>query len=104
MSPFSAAIDAIFADPNMAAEVLWLPLGVAPGQPVRVVTRSPDTIREFGAAQLSQPGMTLDVRVSEVAEMTTQDRFVIDGVYYQVQGRPQRDRERLTWSVDLREV
>jgi hypothetical protein len=104
MTVFSAAIDAIFADPNMAAEVLWLPLGVPPGQPVRAVTRSPDTIREFGAAQLSQPGMTMDVRVAEVPEMSAQDRFVINGAYYQVQGRPSRDSRRLIWSVDLREV
>jgi hypothetical protein len=105
MNAFSAAIDVIFADQNVAADADWFTDGhmFAP-RAIRVVARAPDTIRDFGQARLSQPGMTIDVRVSELPEPSEQDRVEIGGVLYQVQGDPQRDSRRLVWSIDLREI
>jgi hypothetical protein len=104
MTAFSAAIDAIFADPNMAADALFYATGVAPAVTVRVIRKAPDDIREFGQSRISQPTTTIDVRVSEIPTMTEAARFQIAGAMHQVQGVPQRDRLQLVWTVDLRAV
>lgn len=104
MNAFSAAIDAIFADPNMAADALWLQGGASPGVPVRVVFRAPDEVTEFGAARIQQATTTIDVRVSDVTKPTVSDRFSIGGEFFTVQGTPRRDVRRLMWTVDLRPV
>lgn len=104
MNAFSAAIDTIFADPNMAADAFWLEGGAWPGVPVRVVLRAPDEITEFGAARIQQPTTSIDVRIADVAKPTTSDRFSINGEFFTVQGTPRRDVRRLMWTVDLRPV
>jgi hypothetical protein len=40
--------------------------------------------------------------VSEVATPRPDDRLVIDGEAFVVQGEPLRDRERLVWTLDTR--
>jgi hypothetical protein len=102
MNAFSAAIDALFLDANLAADALWLASGVAPGVPVRVMRQQPDDLQEFGQARISQPTLVLDVRVSEVATPQTGDLIHIGTERFMVQGVPQRDRERLIWTIDTR--
>lgn len=104
MDAFSAAIDAIFADPNMAADALWLEGGAWPGVPVRVVLRSPDEITEFGPARIQQPTTSIDVRIADVTKPTTSDRVSIGGEFFTIQGAPRRDLRRLIWTCDLRPV
>lgn len=95
-SAFSAAIDMIFNDPNMAADALWQ------GNPVKVMRRSPDGIRDFGQGRISSATTVVDVRVSEVALPAKGDQVSIGAEHFIVQGTPQRDMERLVWSCDLR--
>jgi hypothetical protein len=100
-SAFVAAVDLLFADPNMAQAAIYEP---ADGEPfaVRVVARRADSVADFGEARLWSETSSFDVRVSEVPEPRPRDRLVIDGETHALQGEPVRDRERLVWTVDLR--
>lgn len=104
MSTFAAAIELIFADPNMAADALWLPAGVPPGQPVRVIRRAQDEVTDYGGARIWSETSRVDVRVSDVPAPAPGDVVEIAGERFTVQGEPLRDREQLVWAVDLRAV
>jgi hypothetical protein len=101
MTVFAAAVDALFADPNLGLAATYEP---ADGDtfPVRAIARRADAITEFGEARLWSETTRFDVRVSEVAAPRPGDRVVIDGTAYSVQGEPVRDRERLVWTLDTR--
>ena len=101
MSAFSAAVDVLFADPNLSTPALYQQSGVGVEHQIRVMRRNPDRIVEFGAARLVSDSVVLDVRVSDCPELAAGDRFEIAGEILTVQGTPQRDRERLVWTVDL---
>lgn len=104
MTAFSAAIDAIFADPNMAADATYLPITGGAAVAVRLISRRPDEAVEYGGSTLVTPTALYDVRTSDVAELRKGDCFDIDGVRYEVQAKPRRDRERLTWTFGVIEV
>lgn len=101
MTAFAAAVDALFADPNLGRAAMYAP---ADGDafPVRVIARRADAITEFGEARLWSETTRFDLRVSEVAAPRPGDRLAIDGATYIVQGEPARDRERLVWTLDTR--
>jgi hypothetical protein len=101
MSAFSAALDALFSDPNIARAAMYAP---ADGDAfvVRVVAHRADAITGFGEAQLWSETTRLDVRVAEVAAPRPGDRLMLDGETFVVQGEPVRERERLVWTLDLR--
>jgi hypothetical protein len=101
MSAFSAALDALFGDPNLAHAATYEP---ADGDsfPVRVIARRADSITEFGGGRLWSETTRLDLRVAEVASPRPGDRIVIDGEAFVVQGEPVRDRERLVWTLEVR--
>lgn len=101
MTAFSAAIDAIFGDPNMAADAFFLASGVPPGVACRVIRRAPDVVMEFGQGRFRSATTTVDVRVSQVAAPRVGDVVTIGAESFTVQGEPVRDRERLVWSLDL---
>ena len=101
MNAVTVALDALFADGNIAREAVYTPEGGAP-QLVRVVTRRADDITSFGDARLWSETTRIDLRVVEVANPRPGDRVEIDGDAFLIQGEPVRDRERLVWTVDLR--
>lgn len=101
MTAFAAAVDALFADPNLGRAATYEPADGEPF-PVRVIARRADAITDFGEARLWSETTRFDVRVSEVAQPRPGDRIVIDGDTYIVQGEPVRDRERLVWTIDAR--
>ena len=102
MTAFPAAIDLIFADPNMAVDAQWLPGGALPGATIRAIRKAPDHLTSFGGAQVWSETVQVDVRVSEVPDPKPGDHLVIDGETFEIQGEPSRDRERLVWTLDLR--
>jgi hypothetical protein len=102
MTAFSAAIDVIFADPNVAADAVWRAQGLPPDVPCRVIRRSPDDLTDFGGARIRSETTRVDVRVSEIAAPVKGDRLTIGAEVFQVQGDPMRDTERLVWTLDLR--
>jgi hypothetical protein len=101
MSAFAAAVDALFADPNVAREASYEPADGDPF-PVRAIARRADASTDFGDARLWSETTRFDVRGSEVAAPRPGDRLVIDGEAFVIQGEPVRDRERLIWTVDTR--
>ena len=101
MTAFAAAIDDLFADPNIGRDAVYTPEGGVPVL-VRVVARRADAITDFGDARLWSETIRIDLRVAEVANPRPGDRIEIDGDAFLIQGEPARDRERLVWTVDLR--
>jgi hypothetical protein len=102
LTAFAAAIDALFADPNLAVDALYRADGADPSIPVRVIVRRPDGVGDFGETRIATETMTLDIRVSEIAQPAEGDTVDVDGVTYVVQGEPLRDRERLIWTIEAR--
>lgn len=101
MTAFAAIVDALFADPNLGREAVYIAYGGAPFL-VRIVSRQADAITDFGDARLWSETTRIDLRVADVANPRPGDRLEIDGDAFLIQGEPVRDRERLVWSVDLR--
>ncbi|CUH40375.1 hypothetical protein JSE7799_03107 [Jannaschia seosinensis] len=100
MMAVAMALDALFADGNVARDAVYTPEGGAPVL-VRAVARRPDDITTFGEARIWSETIRLDLRLVEVANPRPGDRIEIDGEAFLIQGEPLRDRERLVWTVDL---
>ena len=101
MTAFAAVLDALFADPNIGREAVYISDGGAPLL-VRVVSRRADAISDFGDARLWSETTRVDLRVAEITAPRPGDRLEMDGDAFLIQGEPVRDRERLVWTVDLR--
>src|SRR6188768_1122176 len=102
MSAFSATLDNLFGDPNIARPATYSPGAAGDAVPVRVIARRADAVTEFGGGRLWSETTRFDVRVAQVAEPRPGDRIAIDGETFVVQGEPMRDRERLVWTLDVR--
>ncbi len=100
MTAFAVAMDAIFADVNMAVDATWYPAGGAP-QPIRVIRKAPDEVTGFGSAQILSDTTNIDVRVSEMADPKPGDGIAIGAENLKIQGEPKRDRDRLLWTLEL---
>jgi len=101
ISAFASALDALFADPNIGRDAIYVADVGAPLL-VRVVARRADAVSDFGDARLWSETTRIDLRVAEVASPRPGERIEIDGDAFLIQGEPARDRERLVWTVDLR--
>lgn len=100
MNAFSAAIDAIFADPNMAADAVYRAGGLGAGVPCRVILTRPDLQSSFGDARINSETTMLDVRASEVTAPAAGDTITLGAEVLVIQGDPLRDRERLAWKCE----
>ena len=103
MTAFAAAMDALFADPSIGRDAVYIADGGVPAL-VRAVARRGDAISDFGDARLWSETTRIDLRVAEVPSPRPGDRIEIDGEAFLIQGEPVRDRERLVWTVDLRQA
>lgn len=101
MLVFAAAVDALFADPNIATEAVYTPAGGG-ALTVRVVARRPDEIVGFGDTRIHTATAMFDMRVSEVAAPAEDDRLDVGGETFVVQGEPVRDRDGLIWTLNTR--
>ena len=101
MSAFAAAVSALFADPNMGRDAVYIADGGAPVL-VRVVARRADSVTDFGDARLWSETTRVDLCVAEVPNPRPGDRIEIGEDAFLIQGEPVRDRERRVWTVDLR--
>lgn len=101
MSALAAAVGALFADPNIGRDAIYIADGGAPVL-VRIVARRADAVTDFGGARLWSETTRVDLRVAEVSAPRPGDRIEIDSDAFLIQGEPVRDRERLVWTVDLR--
>ena len=101
MDAVAVALDALFADSNIARDAVYTPEGGAP-RLVRVVTRRADEITGFREARVWSETTRIDLRVAEVPQPRPGDRIEIEDEAFLIRGEPVRDRERLIWTVDLR--
>ncbi|WP_423207146.1 hypothetical protein E2974_21375 [Paracoccus yeei] len=101
MSAFAAAVGALFADPNIGRDAVYVADSGAP-MLVRVVARRADEVTSFSDTRIWSETTRIDLRVAEVANPRPGDRIEIDTEAFLIQGEPVRDRERLVWTVDLR--
>jgi len=104
MTAFVAAIDDLFADPNLARDAVWRAGGMGAPVAVRIVLRQPDRIGSFGETRLFARTIAIEVRTAEVPALAEGDAFEIDGETFVVQGEPIRDSERLVWTAELRKA
>jgi hypothetical protein len=101
LDALSAALVALFTDPNIGRDAVYIAEGAAP-QLIRVVTRRADEITGFGEARLWSETTRIDLRVADAPNPRPGDRIELDGEAFHIQGEPVRDRERLVWTVELR--
>lgn len=105
MNAFSAMLDQLFADPNMAQDAIHTRTGevIQPSKTVRAVIRQPDVTAEPFGQPVSSASTLLEIRVAEVPDRPASgDTFRIGAVTYTVQGTPQRDPDRLVWTIETR--
>ena len=102
MTVFAAAIDALFADPNLGLDAVYRVGGADPEVPVGAIVRQPDRVGEFGETRIVAETLTIDVRVGEVAAPAEGDTIEVNGTVYVIQGDPVRDAERLVWTIEAR--
>lgn len=111
MSAFSAAVDIMFLDPNIARDALYRQNGNGGGTPVRVIIQTPDDVTKFNAGRFVTDTALLDVRVSDAPSLCKGDLFdMLDddgertGVVYEIIGDAMRDGERLVWKAEAKEL
>ena len=102
MSVFAAALDRIYANSSMAVAAVWISATTSQERTIRVISRAPDRITEFGAGRFVSDSMMVDVRLSDLPEPRSGDLIVIGVDSFTIQDEPLRDRERLIWTIDLR--
>lgn len=102
MTAFAAAIDVLFADPNIGRDAIWRAGGGGAGIGVRIVFRAPDAIANFGNGRFVTQSRFLDVRISEIATLEAGDTFEIGAAIYVVEGDPLRDDDGLIWQAEVR--
>ncbi len=100
MDAFSAATDALFADPNIARDALWRAGGAGDGVVVRVITKRPDQAVGFGDSRAILPTMLIDVRRSEIPNPASGDTVEIDGIVSEVIAIPVADSLGLVWTCE----
>lgn len=91
MEAFRAALDTLFADPNLGETAIWQARGVGPGVPVRVIRRRPDAVVEFGASRALMATDLIDLRRTEAAAIDEGDLVVIGTDTFKVIGTPASD-------------
>jgi hypothetical protein len=102
MTAFAAAVDLLFADPNIGRDAIWRAGGAGAGVPVRVVFRAPDVANNFGGGRFVAAGRFVDIRISEAPGLASGDTFEIGTASYIVQGEPLADEYNLIWSAEVR--
>jgi len=102
MAAFAAAVDALFADPNLGRDALWRVGGTGDPLLIRVIPTQPDRIESFAETRIHSETAQFDVRTSEVPNPRPGDTLEIEGESFVIQGEPVRDSERLVWTLDTR--
>ena len=100
MNAFADALGMLFLDANLSVEI-WHRDGEGQFTRARGILRRPDELTSFGAARLMSDTTRIDVRVAEIPAPRPQEQILIGEETFLIQGEPQRDRERLVWTLEL---
>jgi hypothetical protein len=99
MRAVSAALDLLFADPNLALDA-WHRDVAGQFTKLRIIPRRADSVTEFGAARLWSETFRFDVRVSDLPNPRPQEQIQVGDETFLIQGEPVRDRDRLIWTIE----
>ncbi|WP_421907112.1 head-tail joining protein [Mameliella sp.] len=99
MNAFSAALDALFEDANMAADAIYKP-NWGPVVVIRVIRTAPDVTRDMYGSAITSETVVYEIRMSDVASPQAGDTISYDGEDRIVQGQPERDDQRTIWLLD----
>jgi hypothetical protein len=99
-SAFSAAVDAIFRDANVAEDAIWRAGGAGDGFAVRVIRKSPDEVVGFGSSRAVMATVLIDARAAEIASPAAGDTVEIGGDLFAIIGTPVRDSLGLVWTCE----
>lgn len=109
MNAFSAALDAMFTDPNIGTDASYqAPAGAVP-VPCRVIFTQPDIDFAGPGLSVSAPKRQCDIRVSEIA-LVEENGIVtflddtgvpIPGETYRVRSPNRPDMRRFVWRFGL---
>lgn len=107
MTVFADAIDAIYADDNMAVDASYTPAATGAAVDVRLLRREPgEAEMQYQSKRFatgSGGGHLWSVRAAEVTPVAG-DSFVVDDTTYEVQGTPEAvGSDRLEWTFEARE-
>jgi hypothetical protein len=102
MTAFAAAIDILFADPNLGVGAIYRVGGADPGTMIRAIIRRPDRIGTFGETRIATETTIFDIRTSDINAPAEGDTIEMNGTIYVIQGEPIRDAERLVWTIEAR--
>lgn len=98
---FSIAMATIFADPNMAVEATYSPVGGGASSVLRVIRRQPDEMMQYGETAILTDTQIIEARVADLASPQEGDVFAIGSENLQLRGEPVRDILRLAWTLQL---
>ena len=101
MDVFADALEALFADPNLAEGATWFPGGAVSGVPIRIVRRSPDRVERFGDSRALLGSLAIDVRRSDAPTLAEADTIEIGGMTFRVIAEPVADGLGITLAVEL---
>ena len=99
MQAVSAALDLLFADPNLALDA-WHRDVAGQFTKLRIIPRRADSVTEFSAARLWSETFRFDVRVSDLPNPRPQEQIQFGDEIFLIQGEPVRDRDRLLWTIE----
>ena len=99
MQAVSAALDLLFADPNLALDA-WHRDVAGQFTKLRIIPRRADSVTEFGAARLWSETFRFDVRVSDLPNPRPQEQIQVGDETFLIHGEPVRDRDRLLWTIE----
>lgn len=103
MSAFAGAVRTMFRDRNMTVPAVWHPPGADPVE-LRAMRKSPDVGINYGEGTYASGSTIVDVMVEAAPSIAIGHRLTIGSDEFVVQAEPMRDRERLTWTLNLRPV
>lgn len=87
---FAAAVNAIFADPNVGEAAIWRPGGIGSTR-VRIIRKQPDRVAEFASSRAVLPSLLIDIRRSEAATIAEGDLIVVGTGSFRIIAEPIAD-------------
>lgn len=103
MDALAAAIDVLFAAPNIGEQATWRP-GGAGGSPIRVIRRQPDQVVGFGDTRALLPTVLLEMRVVDAPTLAEGDAIVIGGSTFRILAAPKLDALGLVLTAEAAEA
>ncbi len=102
MSAFTAALEAMFRDVNLAEDGVYTPAS-SPAVNVRVIQRREQVPTDSFSITQVVTRLRADIRVSELATAADGDTLKISGTTYTVRNPQRKDNAGLIWTLELQE-